>query len=138
LFLFSDFNVIYFLTNKTCARYGLHDFTMPVCHIKVENTTVSMEAHSPDKASVSRVTQKVDTLSKAIRKVAVFWLVAPLGLVEVYRRFRGTSCLHHQGALMMEAESTSETSANFFQTTRRYNPEDSHLHTRRGENLKSN
>jgi hypothetical protein len=32
---------------------------------------------------------------------------------------------------MMEAASTSETSVNFYQTTRHYNPEDSHLHTRR-------
>jgi hypothetical protein len=37
----------------------------------------------------------------------------------------------------MEPESTSETSVNFYQTTLRYNPEDSHLHTRRRENLKS-
>jgi hypothetical protein len=28
---------------------------------------------------------------------------------------------------MMEAASTSETSVNFFQSTLRYNPEDSHL-----------
>jgi hypothetical protein len=35
----------------------------------------------------------------------------------------------------MEAESTSETSVNFYQTTRRNNPDDSHLHTRRRENL---
>jgi hypothetical protein len=39
-------------------------------------------------------------------------------------------------ALMMEAASTSETSVKFYQTTRRYSPEDSHLHTRRRENLK--
>jgi hypothetical protein len=31
-------------------------------------------------------------------------------------------------ALMMEAASPSDTSVNFYQTTRRYNPEDSHLH----------
>jgi hypothetical protein len=37
----------------------------------------------------------------------------------------------------MEAASTSETSKNFYQTTRRYNPEDSHLYARRRENLKS-
>jgi hypothetical protein len=30
---------------------------------------------------------------------------------------------------MMEAAGTSETSVNFYQTTRRYNPEDSHLLT---------
>jgi hypothetical protein len=30
-------------------------------------------------------------------------------------------------ALMMEAARSSETLLNFYQTTRRYNPEDSHL-----------
>jgi hypothetical protein len=30
-------------------------------------------------------------------KMAVFWVVAPCSLVEVYQRFRGTCCLHHQG-----------------------------------------
>jgi hypothetical protein len=39
-------------------------------------------------------------------------------------------------ALMMETVSTSETSVNFYQTTRRKNPEVSQLHTRRRENLK--
>jgi hypothetical protein len=38
---------------------------------------------------------------------------------------------------MMEAASTSETSVNFHQTTRRNNPEDSHLHTCRRENFRS-
>jgi hypothetical protein len=40
-------------------------------------------------------------------------------------------------ALMMEAARTSKTLINFYQTTRRYNPEDSHLRTHRRENLKS-
>jgi hypothetical protein len=46
-------------------------------------------------------------------KMTVFWVVAP-SLVQVYERFRA-----------MEAASTSETSANFYQTLR-YNPEDRH------------
>jgi hypothetical protein len=37
----------------------------------------------------------------------------------------------------VEAASTSETSVNFYQSTRRNIPEDSHLHTCRRENLKS-
>jgi hypothetical protein len=53
-----------------------------------------------------------------IAKMAVFWVVAPC-------------------SLMMEAARTSETLVNYYQTTRRYNPEDSHLHTHRRENLKS-
>jgi hypothetical protein len=40
-------------------------------------------------------------------------------------------------ALMMETASTSKMSANFYQTTWSNNPEDSHLHVRRRENLKS-
>jgi hypothetical protein len=38
---------------------------------------------------------------------------------------------------MMEAASASETLVNFYQTTSRDNPEDSHLHTRHRENVKS-
>jgi hypothetical protein len=38
---------------------------------------------------------------------------------------------------MMEAARTSETSVNVYQTTRRNNPEDSHLRTHHRENLKS-
>jgi hypothetical protein len=40
-------------------------------------------------------------------------------------------------ALKIEAAMTSETLVNFYQTTRRYNPEESHLRTHRRENLKS-
>jgi hypothetical protein len=40
-------------------------------------------------------------------------------------------------ALLMEAARTSETLVNFYQTTRRNNPEDSHFHTCCHENLKS-
>jgi hypothetical protein len=71
-------------------------------------------------------------------KMIVFWVVAPCSLVEVYRRFQ--MCLLSPSyphiippiravVLMMEAVCTSKTSVNFYQTTRRYNPEDSHLHT---------
>jgi hypothetical protein len=56
-------------------------------------------------------------------------LVPPLLAASIIRALIG---------VMMEAASTSETSVNFYQTTRRYNPEDSHLQTHRRENLKSN
>jgi hypothetical protein len=58
--------------------------------------------------------------------MTVSWFVTPSSLVEVYGRFRG-AC-----ALMMVAASTSKTSVNFHQTTRRNNPEDSHLHRLEG------
>jgi hypothetical protein len=45
-------------------------------------------------------------------KMTVFWDVMPCSLIEVYPR-----------ALMMKAVNTSETSVNFYQTTRRNNPE---------------
>jgi hypothetical protein len=59
-------------------------------------------------------------------KMTVFWDVTPCSLV-----WRWVF------ALMMEIVSTSETSLNFYQTTRRNIPKDGHLHTRRRENLKS-
>jgi hypothetical protein len=36
-------------------------------------------------------------LTAASMKMAVFWVIASRSLVEGYRRFRGTCCLHHQG-----------------------------------------
>jgi hypothetical protein len=51
-------------------------------------------------------------------KMTVFWIVAMI-------------------ALMMEAVQTSETLVNTHQSTRRYNPEDGHLHSHRPGNLKS-
>jgi hypothetical protein len=59
--------------------------------------------------------------------MTIFWVVEPCSVVKVFRLI----------ALMMEAAGTSKTPVNFYQTTRRYNPEDSHLHTRHRESLKS-
>jgi hypothetical protein len=47
------------------------------------------------------------------------------------------SIIRAMSALMMEAVRTFETSVNIFLTTQQYIPEDSKLHTRRHENLKS-
>jgi hypothetical protein len=70
--------------------------------------------------------------------MAVFWVVAPCSLVEVYRsQVLAASIIRAIIVLMMEAARTSETLVNFYQTTQRYNPEDSHLHTHCCENLKS-
>jgi hypothetical protein len=49
-------------------------------------------------------------------KMAVFWVVAPCGPVQISQSFRDAYCLHI--VLMIETESTSETSVNFYQTTR--------------------
>jgi hypothetical protein len=69
----------------------------------------------------------------------IFWDVAPCSLVETGRRFGGAYCLHHRGdeAVIMGAVSISGTSINLYQTARRNIPEDSHLHTRHLENMKS-
>jgi hypothetical protein len=66
--------------------------------------------------------------------MTVFCDVAPCSPVEIYRSFRGAYCLHHQGS---KAISISETLVNFYEATWRNILEDSHLHSRRRENLKS-
>jgi hypothetical protein len=37
-----------------------------------------------------------EVLTAVSTKMAVFWVVAQCSLVEVYQRFRGPWCLHHQ------------------------------------------
>jgi hypothetical protein len=54
-------------------------------------------------------------------KFRALWDVTPCSRIEVYRRFRGAYCLHHQ---VDESVRISETSVNFNETTRRYIPED--------------
>jgi hypothetical protein len=58
---------------------------------------------------------RFQVLTAASLKMAVFWVVAPRSLVEVYRRFRGACYLHLHGDLI------------FYQTAWRNSPEDSHL-----------
>jgi hypothetical protein len=38
-----------------------------------------------------------EVLTAVSTKMAVFWVVAPCSLVEVYQCFRGPCCLRHQG-----------------------------------------
>jgi hypothetical protein len=40
---------------------------------------------------------RFEVLMVATMQMAVFWVVAPCSLVEVYQCFRGACCLHHQG-----------------------------------------
>jgi hypothetical protein len=60
-----------------------------------------------------------------MKKMTFFSDVAPCGRVEIERRVRGAYCLHHQGD--RPAESTSETSVNLYETTRRNIRESGHL-----------
>jgi hypothetical protein len=62
---------------------------------------------------------KYQVLMAASMKMAVFWDVAPCSLVETDRHF----------ILVMDAVRTSGTLVNFYETTRRIIPEDSHIQT---------
>jgi hypothetical protein len=59
--------------------------------------------------------------------MAVFYVVAPCSLVEVYVSDVLAAAIIRAIALMMAAANTSETSVNLYQTTRRNNTEVSHL-----------
>jgi hypothetical protein len=78
---------------------------------------------------IQREIKTVRLIATLFLKMTVVWDVAPYILEDIGRRFRGAYCLHHQG--------TSETSVSIYETTRRNIPEDSDLHTRCCENLKS-
>jgi hypothetical protein len=57
----------------------------------------------------------------------VFWDVLPCKII-VDRRFRGTCCLHYQGALMVEEARTSETSVISYFTQQNIPEDKSKLH----------
>jgi hypothetical protein len=59
--------------------------------------------------------------------MAVFWHVVPLSFIDSDRRMRDAYCLSQQAINLI----------NFYQTVLCNIPEDSRLHTRRRENLKS-
>jgi hypothetical protein len=72
---------------------------------------------------------RFQVLTAAGMKMDVLWFVAPCSLVEVRRRFRSAYCFHHQTDRPDDGgRITSETSVNFYQTTRRNNPQESRLH----------
>jgi hypothetical protein len=56
-----------------------------------------MEAVSTFETSVSFCEVGFEVLTAVSKKMAVFWVVAPCNLVEIYQRFRRSCCLHHQG-----------------------------------------
>jgi hypothetical protein len=65
-------------------------------------------------------------------KMAVFWVVETCRQVEVvwYDWYEDSviRAMSSLDALMMEAVQTCETLVNSYQSTRRYNPDDRHLH----------
>lgn len=68
-------------------------------------------------------------------KITGSWDIAPCNLAEVCRLSRDAFCLHHQGSdglmsVIMDVSSMYETSVKFY-------PEDTQLHTRHRENQKS-
>jgi hypothetical protein len=62
---------------------------------------ISARLHAQHLCHIGCVEQEPDKglefLMAASRKMAVFWAVAPYRLIEVYRCFRGSHCLHLQG-----------------------------------------
>jgi len=61
---------------------------------------------------------------KSVFQVAVFWVVTPCSHVLGYQRFGGPCCLHLQGEVVCNHE-----------TTRRHKPEDCDLNLHRCESL---
>jgi hypothetical protein len=60
---------------------------------------------------------RFEVLTAASMKMAVFWVVAPRNLVEVYRRFRGTCCLHHHGDALTVRCATDSLPVKFVKTS---------------------
>jgi hypothetical protein len=80
----------------------------------------NMAGHGKTKSNISNGhTLTLLRQSKNIMMMVVFWVVAPRSLVEVYRRFRGPCCLHHQGD---RPETTQKTAIFVLTAVRTSNP----------------
>jgi hypothetical protein len=71
---------------------------------------------------------RFQVLTAACMKITVFRGVAPCSLVEVYRRFRGSCCLHRQGSLHHRADGAG--GKNLWSVGKRL-PDDTAQHPRR-------
>jgi hypothetical protein len=72
-------------TTMTKVTPRIYEF---VTHI----TSQKLMSHRPSEHWVG-----FEVFTATSMKMAVFWVLAPRSLVEVYQRFRGSCCLHHQG-----------------------------------------
>jgi hypothetical protein len=88
--------IIHLLTCLTTAVCQLQASTNIKNTIKYNN---KKKIYIYIKKKEKQINQKVgfEVLTAVSRKMDVFWVVAPCSLVEVYHRFRGPCCLHHQG-----------------------------------------
>jgi hypothetical protein len=108
---------------RPCEVYEFAEITSSLLNLTVLLWTSSKKAFRKTQQGRNQWNMLNNTYQQtsSFIKMAVFWVVAPCRLI----------------ALMMEAARTSETLVQLYQTTWCYNPEDSHLHTHRRENLKS-
>jgi hypothetical protein len=66
--------------------------------------------------------QNVEVTNRNRIKNTLFSDVTRCSLVEVFRRYGGTYCLHHPYSLKLGTVRSTETSTNFYQTTQRHIP----------------
>jgi hypothetical protein len=65
--------------------------------IKEKEDEINLEFVCVMSETDTQMNVRFQVLTAASMKMAVFSVVAPCSLVEVYQRFRGAFCLHHQG-----------------------------------------
>jgi hypothetical protein len=93
--------------------------------VRVLQYFVKASRYNPEKYVSSYV------LTVVSKKTTIFWNVSPYTPIEMYRRFENTDSnlkrynRSHSFTFNMMTAHGSETSLNFYRTTRRHTPEDS-------------
>jgi hypothetical protein len=70
---------------------------------------VSIRTRTESRMEAQIILVGFEVLTAVSTKMAVFGVVAPCSLVEVYQRFRGPCCLHHQGDEWRHGATTQKT-----------------------------
>jgi hypothetical protein len=79
------------------ASYNIGNQQKHNCARFLESLAAEMLHEYDHLQNVFRNVVGFEVLTAASTKMAAFWVVAPCSLVEVYQRFRGPCCFHHQG-----------------------------------------
>jgi hypothetical protein len=80
-------------------------------HAKMKLWSSVLDPRVTSTESLGSVSKLAAKYSEGKTKMAVFWVVAPCSLVEVYERLRGSCCLDHHGATTQKTASFVLTAA---------------------------
>jgi hypothetical protein len=84
------------ICNNKCTKIFLKFVVKSVIYGQIKFDILCFNVPSTIAIKQDRCIVRFDVLTAVSMKMAVFWVLAPWSLAEVYQHFRGPCCIHHQ------------------------------------------